>query len=76
MINQKQVCDVTELSKGDIVHYYNAGENGFCIDKGLVKEENLYIDGVEVVGEDWKQYVSKYFICKVERDGEIIFELP
>ena len=74
MTNESVACDVTTLVKGDIVHYYNTGDEGFLIDKGVLKEDNLYNDGVEVHGEDWKQYVGKWFICKVERNGEVIFE--
>jgi len=67
-------CDVSILKNGDIVYYYNIDNGKAIIDQGTVKEDNWYTDGVEVHGEDWKQYVSKWFICKVERDGKILFE--
>lgn len=73
MSNETDVCDVTMLKKGDLLHYYNHNEGEFIIDKGTLKEDNLYSDGVEVHGNGWKQYVSKWFICKVERNGEVIF---
>ena len=73
MMNQVENFDVTTLIKGDVIHYY-AHENGkFFIEQGNVKEDNIYSDGVEVHGDGWKQYVSKYFICKVLRNDKIIF---
>jgi hypothetical protein len=67
------VYNVSELNKGDVVYYFNVNNNGFYIEKGIVKGDSLYTDGVDVYGDGWKQYVSKFFICKVERDGQIIF---
>lgn len=68
------VIDVYILQAGDIV-YYTIVENGeLMIEKGLVKYDNLYNEGVTVYGEGWKQYVSKWFIIKVERGGEVVYE--
>lgn len=70
------VCDVSILKSGDSVYYYNRDNGEFIIDKGIIKEDNIYSDGVEVHGDEWKQYVSKWFICKVERNGgSVIREL-
>lgn len=74
MSNETLVCDVSILIKGDLVHYYNNEDGKFIVDKGSLNEDNLYSDGVEVHGEGWKQYVSKWFICKVERNGDILFD--
>jgi hypothetical protein len=62
--------DPTTLQKGDVVHYYTGLTSKYI---GTVKEDNLYKDGIEVVGDGWKQYVGKWFIFKVERDGKVIF---
>lgn len=67
-------CDVSILKKGDVVHYISVGKGGFIMDIGTLVDDNLYTDGVEVRGDGWKQFVSKWFICKVERRGEVIFE--
>lgn len=67
-------CNVSELIKGDVVYYYGHDNGEFLVDKGTLKDDNIYSDGVEVYGEGWKQYVSKWFICKVERNEEVIFE--
>lgn len=68
------IFDVTTLKTGDIVNYF-AHENGkYFIEQGEVREENLYKDGVEVHGEGWRQYVGKWFIDKVTRNGIVIFE--
>ena len=74
MENEKKTCDVSALKEGDLIHYYNYDNGKFLIDKGTVKEDNLHSDGVDVAGEGWKQYVGKWFICKVERDDEVLFE--
>lgn len=66
-------CDVTTLRKNDIVYYISTGDGGFITEKGTVPEDNMYKDGVEVHGDGWKQYVSEWFIFKVERDGEVIY---
>jgi len=75
MENKEDVIfDVTTLEIGDIV-YYLAHENGkFFVEQGEVRSENLYKDGVDVHGEGWKQYVGKWFIEKVVRNGIVIFE--
>jgi len=70
----KSFCDVTNLIKGDIVYYSNYDNGKFLIDRGILKGNNIYSDGVQVHGDGWKQYVSKYFIVKVERGGQVIFE--
>jgi hypothetical protein len=62
------------LTDGDVVYYYNYDQSQFLIDQGTVKGNNLYVDGVTVHGDGWKQYVGKWFICKVERNGQIIFQ--
>jgi len=74
MMEQPKVCDVLALLKGDIVYYYCHENGNFMIENGTLKEDNLYEEGAKVHGEGWKQYVSKYFICKVERNGVVIFE--
>lgn len=62
------------FKRGDIVHYYNHDQGQFLVDHGVVKGENMYTDGVQVYGDGWQQYVGKWFICKVIRNGEVIFE--
>ena len=74
MLNEDITVDVSILKKGDIVYYNNYDKGEYLIDKGILKGDNLYTDGVEVYGEDWKQYISKWFVCKVERNNEILFE--
>lgn len=67
--------DVTSVREGDRIFYYNTSADGDCIlDVGNVRGNNIYTDGVEVYGDNWKQYVSKYFIARVERDNKVIFE--
>ena len=66
--------DVLQLKKGDIVHYYTHEKGKFFIEKGTLHDDNLYVEGVEVHGNGWKQYVSKWFICKVERNEEVLFD--
>lgn len=66
--------DVTTLQAGDVVHYHNYDQGKFLIDQGEVRSDNIYKDGVQVHGDDWKQYVGKWFICKVVRGEEVIFE--
>lgn len=43
-------CDVTTLMPGDMVYYYNFDKGEFIVDKGVVKSENFYTDGVDVHG--------------------------
>lgn len=74
MSNETVPCDVSILKKGDLVSYYHHENGKFYVEQGVLKDDNLYSDGVEVHGNDWKQYVSKWFICKVERGDEILFE--
>jgi len=62
-----------QLRDGDIVFYSNFDMGKFLIDKGTVKGDDCYRDGVEVHGDGWKQYVSKYFIVKVVRNKAVIF---
>lgn len=79
---EEDVCvNPVELQVGDVV-YYLGHENGvFCLEQGTVKEENYHVEGVQVHGEvsekfpkGWKQYVSKWFIQKVVRNGAVIFQ--
>lgn len=70
---EEKVFDVTTIERGDVVYYLTRENGRFIIETGLVKDSNYHKDGVEVVGDGWKQYVSKWFICKVERSGEVIF---
>lgn len=74
MEGEYAVCDVTNLKSGDVVYYFNYDKGEYLLDKGVLKDDNIYDEGVKVHGEDWKQYVSKYFINKVERNGEVLFE--
>lgn len=72
---ETQTINVESLLAGDIVKYYNIDEHGEAyIETGTVKNNNIYNDGVEVYGEDWKQYVGKWFIQRVERNGIVIFD--
>lgn len=79
-MNQVVTVDVTTLIAGDRVYYYNLDEKGNAfLDSGDVKDTNPYSEGVDVFGtyengQTWRQYVSKYFVCKVEREGMVIFE--
>jgi hypothetical protein len=72
--NELTTFDVTTVEIGDIIHYFHYEDGRHYIEQGEVKSGNLYTDGVEVYGEDWKQYVGKWFINKVVRNGEVIFE--
>lgn len=74
MEGEYTVCDVTNLKSGDVIHYLTHEKGNYFIEKGVLKGDNIYDEGVKVHGEDWKQYVSKYFINKVERNSELIFE--
>lgn len=72
-----ETYDMTLLKAGDVVHYLTHGEGkGFFMEIGTLKDDNLYEEGVEVQGEGWKQYVSKYFIQKIERGTEVLFKAP
>jgi hypothetical protein len=73
-MSKEKVFDVTTVVKGDKIDYYSFNEKEAIIDSGVVKKDNYYTDGVEVYGDDWKQYVSKWFICRVTRDGIVIFD--
>lgn len=74
-MEEVKCVDVTILESGDIVFYYNLDDNGKAImDRGEVRGGNPYIDGVTVYGDGWKQYVSKWFISEVEREGVTIYE--
>ncbi|MMZ45720.1 hypothetical protein D3C75_410270 [compost metagenome] len=69
--------DVTQLKDGDEVHYLGHSDKTpfkAIIETGLVKGDNIYNEGVFVYGDDWKQYVSMWFIVKVCRNGETIYE--
>jgi len=74
MENKDVAFDVTTLEKDDSVYYYNIDGGKAIVDNGIVESDNIYTDGVEVYGDGWRQYVSKWFICKVERNGKILFE--
>lgn len=74
MTNENVAVDVSTLSKGDVVYYFHHKNGKFYIENGVLKEDCIYKDGVELHGEGWKQYVSKWFVCKVERNGEVLFE--
>lgn len=69
------VFNVKEAQVGDKIFYYNTTVDGdFILDVGEVREDNLYEDGIEVCGDGWKQYISKFFIARVERNNVVIFE--
>jgi hypothetical protein len=72
-IKEEETFDVTTLTGGEEVHYLNRDKGEFLVDQGTVKGENLYKDGVTVYGEGWKQYVGKWFIVKVVKDGKVLF---
>lgn len=65
--------EVDTLQAGDVVRYYNF-DGEFKMDEGVVNEDNIYKDGVEVHGDGWKQYVGKWFIDEVIRDNKTIFK--
>lgn len=73
MEGEYTVCDVKGLKNRDVIHYLTHDKGEYFIEKGVLKGDNIYDEGVRVHGEDWKQYVSKYFINKVERNGELVF---
>lgn len=73
MENEKEICEISTLKQGDLIYYYNHENGEFIIDKGTVKAEGFHSEGVDVFGEGWTQYVSKWFICKVVRDDEVVF---
>ena len=73
IMSAELVCDVTDLQKDDVVHYFTTDNGEFILEQGMVVAANLYTDGVDVHGDGWQQYVSKWFICKVERAGVLIF---
>lgn len=74
-MEEVKCVDTTIFESGDIVFYYNLDENGKAIiDRGEVRGENHYVDGVTVHGDGWKQHVGKWFIAKVERGGKFIYE--
>ena len=67
--------DMSEIKEGDRIHYLTAeAEKGFFEEEGIVKEDSFYTDGVMVYGEGWRQYVGKWFITKIFRDNELIWE--
>lgn len=70
------LLDVKNLKTNDIVKYLNHENGKFYIEIGVVKSENLYEDGVTVydIDEQWKQYVGKWFIEEVTRDGDVIYK--
>lgn len=74
MGNKKSaVFDVTTVEIGDIINYFTHENGKYFVEQGEVRSENLYKDGVEVRGEGGKQYVEKWFISKVIRNGNVIF---
>ena len=71
------LLDVKNLKTNDIVKYLSHEEGkSFFIETGIVKSENLYEDGVTVYDIDgqWKQYVGKWLIEEVIRDGDVIYK--
>ena len=75
MENKEDILfDVTTLKIGDIVNYFAHDNGNYFIEQGEVRSENIYKDGVEVHGEWWRQYVGKWFIDRVIRDGKVIYE--
>lgn len=72
-MESKEYVEINIIKEGDIIYYLNHEDGDFYIESGFIIGENHYIDGVQVHGDGWSQYVSKYFITKVERDGEVIF---
>ena len=72
-----KVVDVKNLKINDVVKYLHHEEGkSFFIETGIVKSENLYEDGITVhdIGGQWKQYVGKFFIEEVIRDGNVIYK--
>lgn len=78
MTAEGNTIDPSILKKADVVHYYGyaevEGKLTSVVEVGTVKEDNIYKDGVDVHGDGWRQYVGKWFIVKVERDGKVLFE--
>jgi hypothetical protein len=68
---EREAIDPSILKDGDVVHYYSGLDSA---DVGVVEGDNIYTDGVEVKGEGWKQYVGKWFIFKVERNGQVFYK--
>lgn len=68
--------DVLDIQAGDIIYYLAHEDGKFYMEKGSVKEDNIYEQGVEVHGDGWHQYVSKYFIQKIERGDQTIYKTP
>jgi hypothetical protein len=64
--------DVTIIKDGDIIMFHKF-DKGWIIEKGIVKGDNCYEDGVTVYGDGWKQYVGKWFIVSIERAGKLIY---
>ena len=75
MENKEEIIfDVTIMHKGDVISYFTHDNGRYFIEQGEVRSENPYKDGVEVYGDGWRQYVGKWFINKVVRNGEVIFK--
>lgn len=67
--------NMADIKSGDRIFYLTCEkEKGFFEEQGIVKEDNLYAEGVEVYGDGWKQYVGQWFITKILRDDKIIWE--
>lgn len=72
-----EAFDVSTAEAGDKVTYlYPTNDPGYEV--GYVRSSTSYTEGITVheslTGEStWKQYVSMFFIIKVERNGEVIF---
>ena len=64
----------SEKKKGEAIEVATILLNE-CIETGIVKSENLYEDGITVhdIGGQWKQYVGKWFIEEVIRDGKLLY---
>lgn len=74
-MEETKCVEPSTLKDGDVVYYFNLDNKGNSfVDNGGVRGENPYKDGVTVYRDGWKQYVSKWFISRVEREGGIIFE--
>ncbi|MEO2202402.1 hypothetical protein ABGV42_01445 [Paenibacillus pabuli] len=56
---------------GDVVTYF---ESFGVVGTGVVKGNEPYAEGVFVYGEGWSQFANKFFIIKVERGNEVIFQ--
>lgn len=75
MQDGKEYFDMKEIKAGDIIEYLTIeGEKGAFIERGIAQEDNLYEDGVFVQGDGWKQYVGKWFMQNVVRDGISIWK--